>query len=120
MRKFLRICALALAASIALLFTACSDDGKTVMLGKQSAHTHCICGGRNTNLGHTSHSDVTFQPWRETDKLPTTGNYYLTRNVTLTKKCHSAKRQRLSERLYRDAFRCWTHYVIWHHAIDGL
>lgn len=31
MRKFLRICALALAASIALLFTACSDDGKTVM-----------------------------------------------------------------------------------------
>ena len=62
-----------------------SDDGKTVMLGKQSAHTHCICGGRNTNLGHTSHSDVTFQPWRETDKLPTSGNYYLTRNVTLTK-----------------------------------
>ena len=61
-----------------------SDDGKTVMLGKQSAHTHCICGGRNTNLGHTSHSDVTFQPWRETDKLPTSGNYYLTRNVTLT------------------------------------
>ena len=55
------------------------------MLGKQSAHTHCICGGRNTNLGHTSHSDVTFQPWRETDKLPTSGNYYLTRNVTLTK-----------------------------------
>ena len=62
-----------------------SDDGKTVMLGKQSAHTHCICGGRNTNLGHTSHSDVTFQPWRATDKLPTSGNYYLTRNVTLTK-----------------------------------
>ena len=58
-----------------------SDDGKTVMLGKQSAHTHCICGGRNTNLGHTSHSDVTFQPWRATDKLPTSGNYYLTRNV---------------------------------------
>ena len=62
-----------------------NDDGDTVMLGKQSAHTHCICGGRNTNLGHTSHSDVTFQPWRETDKLPTSGNYYLTRNVTLTK-----------------------------------
>ena len=62
-----------------------SDDGDTVMLGRQSVHTHCICGGRNTNLGHTSHSDVTFQPWRETDKLPTSGNYYLTRNVTLTK-----------------------------------
>ena len=61
------------------------DDGKTVMLGKQSAHTHCICGGGNTNLGHDAHSDITFLPWTETDKLPTSGNYYLTRNVTLTK-----------------------------------
>ena len=62
-----------------------SDDGDTVMLGKQSAHTHCICGGGNTNLGHDAHSDITFLPWTETDKLPTSGNYYLTRNVTLTK-----------------------------------
>ena len=61
-----------------------SDDGKTVMLGKQSKHTHCICGGGNTNLGHGTHSDITFQPWTRTDKLPDSGNYYLTRNVTLT------------------------------------
>ncbi|MBU5434423.1 S-layer homology domain-containing protein [Pseudoflavonifractor sp. MSJ-37] len=61
-----------------------NNDGNTVMLGKQSVHTHCICGGGNANLGHTSHSDVIFQPWTETDKLPTSGNYYLTRNVTLT------------------------------------
>ena len=63
-----------------------SDDGKTVMLGKQSAHTHCICGDSSKNgNGHTHGADITFQPWRETDKLPTSGNYYLTRNVTLTK-----------------------------------
>ena len=63
-----------------------SDDGKTVMLGKQSAHTHCICGDSSKNVnGHTHGADITFQPWTETDKLPTSGNYYLTRNVTLTK-----------------------------------
>ena len=62
------------------------DDGKTVMLGKQSAHTHCICGDSSKNVnGHTHGADITFQPWTETDKLPTFGNYYLTRNVTLTK-----------------------------------
>ena len=62
-----------------------SDDGKTVMLGKQSKHTHCICGDSSKNVnGHTHGADITFQPWRETDKLPTSGNYYLTRNVTLT------------------------------------
>ena len=61
-----------------------SDDGNTVMLGKQSVHTHCICGGGNTNLGHDAHSDITFLPWTETNKLPDSGNYYLTRNVTLT------------------------------------
>ena len=63
-----------------------SNDGNTVMLGKQSAHTHCICGDSSKNVnGHTHGADITFQPWTETDKLPTSGNYYLTRNVTLTK-----------------------------------
>lgn len=63
-----------------------NDDGDTVMLGKQSVHTHCICGDSSKNVnGHTHGADITFQPWTETDKLPTSGNYYLTRNVTLTK-----------------------------------
>ena len=61
-----------------------SDDG-TVMLGKQSVHRHCICGDNSKEVnGHDAHSDITFLPWTETDKLPTSGNYYLTRNVTLT------------------------------------
>lgn len=62
------------------------EDGKTVALGKQSVHTHCLCNGQidtNTNQGHTRHTDTTFRPWTETDSLPREGNYYLTRNVTL-------------------------------------
>ena len=62
-----------------------SDDGKTVMLGKQSVHTHCICGNSSKNVnGHTHDAGITFLPWTETNKLPASGNYYLTRNVTLT------------------------------------
>ena len=61
-----------------------NDDG-TVMLGKQSVHRHCICGDNSKEVnGHDAHSDITFQPWTRTDKLPDSGNYYLTRNVTLT------------------------------------
>lgn len=50
-----------------------SEDGKTVYFGKQTVHRH--------ELGD---ADVTFLPWAKTDSLPTEGNYYLTRNVTLT------------------------------------
>ncbi len=60
-----------------------NEDG-TISLGKQSVHTHCICGTTYTNAGHTAHSNVTFLPWTATDSLPQEGNYYLTRNVTLT------------------------------------
>ena len=63
-----------------------NDVGDTVMLGKQSKHTHCICGDNSKEVnGHTHDAGITFQPWTETDKLPASGNYYLTRNVTLTK-----------------------------------
>ena len=61
-----------------------NNDGNTVMLGKQSVHTHCICGDNSKEInGHTHDAGITFLPWTETDKLPTSGNYYLTRNVTL-------------------------------------
>ena len=61
-----------------------NNDGNTVMLGKQSVHTHCICGDNSKEVnGHTHDAGITFQPWTETDKLPASGNYYLTRNVTL-------------------------------------
>ena len=61
-----------------------SDDGTAVTLGRQSVHTHCICGTGYTNSGHDQHEDITFKPWTGTDSLPSEGNYYLTRNVTLS------------------------------------
>ena len=61
-----------------------SEDGKVVYFGKQTVHIHCICGTNYTNAGHTAHSETEFQPWTKTTSLPTEGNYYLTRNVTLT------------------------------------
>ncbi len=58
-------------------------DGETVALGRQSVHTHCICGTEYTNSGHSQHENITFKPWPATDSLPQEGNYYLTRSVTL-------------------------------------
>ena len=64
-----------------------NNDGNTVMLGKQSVHTHCICGDNSKEVnGHTHDADITFLPWTETDKLPDSGDYYLTRNVTLARR----------------------------------
>ena len=67
-----------------------NNDGDTVMLGKQSVHTHCICGDSSKNVnGHTHDEGITFQPWTKTDELPTSGDYYLTRNVTLARRAVS-------------------------------
>ena len=54
----------------------------------QAAHTHCFCGGSISAGGHTSHSDVTYQPWSGTsdrDIIYTnnTAYVYLTGNATL-------------------------------------
>ena len=67
-----------------------NDDGDTVMLGKQSVHTHCICGDSSKEVnGHAHDAGITFLPWTETDELPASGNYYLTRNVTLARQAVS-------------------------------
>ena len=64
-----------------------NNDGDTVMLGKQSVHRHCICGDNSKEVnGHTHDADITFLPWTRTDELPTSGDYYLTRNVTLAQR----------------------------------
>ena len=61
-------------------------DGETSGQGTNSEHSHCICGG-NTNVnGHSHSTDLDFQPWTETDKLPNEGTYYLTKNVTISGK----------------------------------
>ena len=52
----------------------------------QAAHTHCFCGGSISAGGHTSHSDVTYQPWNGTSVSYTnnTACVYLTGNATLS------------------------------------
>ena len=49
-------------------------------------HKHCICGGSVTAGDHTSHSDVTYQPWNGTSSITYTNNVayvYLTGNATI-------------------------------------
>ena len=62
-------------------------DGEDLVMRTIGAHTHCICGHPADGAGdigdHTTHADVTFQPWTSGNSLPTTGNYYLTQNVVL-------------------------------------
>lgn len=49
-----------------------------------TAHSnHCICGGSAAKGSHTTHTAVTWTQWTSTTTLPnTSGNYYLSGNVT--------------------------------------
>lgn len=50
-------------------------------------HVHCFCGGSVLAGNHTSHSDVTYQPWSGTSSITYTNNtayVYLTENATLS------------------------------------
>ena len=64
-------------------------DGEDLIMRIIGEHTHCICGHPADGAGdigdHTTHADVTFQPWTSGNSLPTEGNYYLTQNVVLSK-----------------------------------
>ena len=64
-------------------------DGKDLVMRTLGEHTHCICGHPADGAGdigdHTTHADVTFQPWTSGNSLPITGNYYLTQNVVVDK-----------------------------------
>ena len=64
-------------------------DGEDLVMRTLGEHTHCICGhpadGAADIGDHTTHADVTFQPWTSGNSLPTEGNYYLTQNVVLSK-----------------------------------
>ena len=65
------------------LFTA------TEVSAEPTAHSHyacsCAIAGGNACAGHGSDPALTWQEWTDTATLPTTtGNYYLTGNITLT------------------------------------
>ncbi len=59
----------------------------TITASAPAAHTHCICGG-NTDVGdHTTHTNVTYQPWDGTSAIDygddNTAYVCLTDNVTI-------------------------------------
>ncbi len=63
-----------------------SSTGKSIYLDvKAEAHKHCVCNGElEGKEGHTC-EEVEFTAWSDPSTLPTTtGNYYLTTNVTLS------------------------------------
>lgn len=52
----------------------------TLFIKVNTDHIHCVCYGADSSCDH---SKVEYIPWEETDKLPTSGNYYLTAHVVL-------------------------------------
>lgn len=47
--------------------------------------SHAVCG--KSDCGHDGHEEITYLPWTDATRLPSYGNYYLTRNyenVTMT------------------------------------
>ncbi len=48
-------------------------------------HTHYLCGGDScTKVGHTEGTKVTFEPWTKSGLPDKAGNWYLTKDVTIT------------------------------------
>ncbi len=67
--------------------TSNGESGAAFTLQASASHSHCICGGSVTTGDHTSHSDVTYQPWIGTSSITYTNNtayVYLTENATLS------------------------------------
>ena len=65
-----------------------AEAGHDHDIAVQEGHTHCYCGGSVTAGDHTSHSNVTYQPWNGTDAISYDANktayVYLTNNATLS------------------------------------
>lgn len=74
MRKRILAFALALIMMASLsAFPAMAEDTRS----------QCACGGKAVGKPDHTCENITFEPWIETDSLPTEGNYYLTENVTI-------------------------------------
>lgn len=76
-------------ADNAVSFEICVN-GEGLALCGFKGHKHCICGlsadTEETVKNHNAHTEKTFNPWLASDSLPeTSGAYYLTENVTLSK-----------------------------------
>ncbi len=78
-----------ISADNAVSFEICVS-GEGLALCRFKGHKHCICGlsvdTEETVKNHNAHTEKTFDPWLASDSLPeTSGAYYLTENVTLSK-----------------------------------
>ena len=74
-------------AAAAALMALSGEPGAAFTPQTANDHSHCCCGGSVTAGDHTSHSDVTYQPWDGTSSITYTNNtayVYLTGNATLS------------------------------------
>ena len=74
-------------AAVAALMALSGEPDTAFTPQTANDHTHCCCGGSVTAGDHTSHSDVTYQPWNGTSSITYTNNtayVYLTGNATLS------------------------------------
>ena len=74
-------------AAVAALMALSGEPGAAFTLQASASHSHCICGGSVSAGDHTSHSNVTYQPWSDTSSITYTNNsayVYLTGNAELS------------------------------------
>ena len=64
------------AAALSVIY----KDGKLFM-DASDAHKHCLCNAALEGCDHTAQK---WAPWDASDSLPTSGNYYLTTDVTVS------------------------------------
>ena len=73
-------------AAVAVLMALSGEPDTAFVPQPANDHTHCYCGDVIAG-DHTSHSDVTYQPWNGTSGISYTNNtayVYLTGNATLS------------------------------------
>ena len=62
-----------------------NDGGDLYLESKYAPHVHCACNGEAAGKPNHTCTDTEYLPWLETDSLPTSGKYYLTGDVTVSK-----------------------------------
>ena len=60
------------------------EDGKISTADVNPPHKHCACNGTAVGKGDHVCSELSYTAWTKSDSLPTSGNYYLTCDVTTT------------------------------------
>ncbi len=84
-------------ATAVILLAVCIvfDFPEKLVVSAAGAHTHKVCVNAE-NCPNCAHSDITWTPWTKDNELPTSGNYYLTQNVTVTAETVIAENTELS------------------------